>query len=98
MWKFAYDGKDPRIKEFLEKYYALCREYRMWVDGCGCCDNPFIMISGLKCSREICGKEFSRYLDSNDTDFTIPAYCSPRCKKNLMWCSSCGSLLPYDAV
>ena len=33
---------DKDKAEFLRRYEALCREYRLVVDACGCCDSPWL--------------------------------------------------------
>lgn len=31
-----------RAKAFLKEYYKICTKYGYVVDGCGCCDSPFL--------------------------------------------------------
>jgi hypothetical protein len=35
---------NEKTKAFLRALEALCREHNATIDGCGCCDSPFVVV------------------------------------------------------
>jgi hypothetical protein len=41
-----------KIKEFLKEYAEICKKYKLYIDGCGCCNSPYL-------------QKFDKYIDES---------------------------------
>jgi hypothetical protein len=35
-----------RLRMFAKGYHELCQKYNLYIDGCGCCESPFLQEEG----------------------------------------------------
>jgi len=44
--KKAKQDLERTIQKFLEEYEQICKKYGIYIEGCGCCDSPYLVILG----------------------------------------------------
>jgi len=42
---WSHMSKDERYRNFLREYEKLCKKYGVFIDACGCCNSPWMVLA-----------------------------------------------------